>query len=426
MSLLERLGWNPFFAEQRERLGRSDLSYSRVVEAQRGAWKVAGEFDGWTEISGRYRHESASGADLPAVGDWVGVKCGPRGASRAVIEARLDRKSIVSRAAAGRAVDEQVVAANVDTIFLVTALGDDDTRDLNPRRLERYLTMVWEAGAVPVVVLNKADLSADPDGDAEALRARLPFVDVVTISALGEAALKGCATDATDTTITRAASGGPADGAADDAAAVTSANATDMTPVAQPSSDAADVVPVAQPFRAAVDPIGVLSPYLQPAQTVALLGSSGVGKSTIVNRLLGTEALRVSGIRSDGRGRHTTTARQLVELPGGALLIDTPGMRELTPWADEAAVESAFDDITALAEACRFGDCAHEGEPGCAVAEAVEAGRLDADRLENYRRLLREAAFEERKRDKSAAAEHKRKWKQLHQAAKALYKARDR
>src|SRR5207247_1743059 len=140
--------------------------------------------------------------------------------------------------------------------------------------------------------------------------------------------------------------------------------------------------------------VSALTPYLQPARTIALLGSSGVGKSTLVNRLLGREMLRVGAISAeDGKGRHTTTSRQLVELPGGALLIDTPGMRELQPWVDESAVDAAFDDIAALAGACRFADCAHAGEPGCAVLEAVTAGRLDADRLENYRRLGREAAF---------------------------------
>ena len=353
MSSLERLGWGPFFETQREHLGRSDLQCARVVEEQRGAWRVAGECDGWTQVSGRFRHESASSAGFPAVGDWVGATDG-------VIHVRFDRRSTVSRAAAGRAVDEQVVAANVDTIFLVTAFGEVSA-DLNPRRLERYLTMVWEAGAVPVVVVNKADLSSDPLGQAEALRSRLPFVDVVTISALGDAA-------------------------------------------------------VLQP----------LDRYLQPAQTVALLGSSGVGKSTLVNRLVGSAAQRVSEIASDGKGRHTTTARHLIELPSGALLIDTPGMRELQPWADEAAVESVFEDINTLAQACRFADCAHATEPGCAVLDAVESGQLHADRLENYRRLLREAAFEERKRDASVAAEHKRLWKRIHQANKALYKLKDR
>jgi ribosome biogenesis GTPase len=365
VSLRERLGWNRFFEQQVSHENRAALQWARVVEEQRGLYRVAGDVEGWAEVSGRFRHEATRSADFPAVGDWVGVNPVARGfpsatlgaGSRATIQLRLERRSTVSRAAAGRAVDQQVVAANVDTIFLVTAL----TEDLNPRRLERYLTMVWDAGAVPVVLLNKADLCEDAAGAGAAVRARLPLVDIVVMSALLE------------------------------------------------------------------DGLGALAAYLRPAQTVALLGSSGVGKSTLVNRLLGSERLRVGAISDeDGKGRHTTTSRQLVELPGGALLIDTPGMRELQPWADESAVAGAFDDIAALASGCRFTDCAHACEPGCAVNAAVEAGRLDADRLENYRRLGREAAFEERKRDKAVAANAKRRWKQLHQAHKQMYRDRDR
>jgi ribosome biogenesis GTPase len=355
VSSLERLGWNSFFQEQ-VISEFAQFRMARVIEEQRGLCRVAGDFDGWAEVSGRFRHEANSAADFPAVGDWVGVAAEP-GAQRAVIHCRLKRRSTVSRKAAGRAVDEQVLAANVDMIFLVTAL----TGDLNPRRIERYLTMVWEAGAVPVVVLNKADLCEDPSAAAYATRARLPFVDVLSVSALN------------------------------------------------------------------ADGLDELSPYLTRATTIALLGSSGVGKSTLVNRLLGYDLQKVAAVSdADGKGRHTTTSRQLVELASGALLIDTPGMRELQPWVDESAIDGAFEDIAQLARACRFSGCGHAEEPGCAVLEAVTAGTLDTSRLEHYRRLLREAAFEERKRDKSAAAEEKRRWKRINQAMKALYRHRDR
>ena len=332
MSLRERFGWNDFFEQQVGQQERAGLQWARVVEEQRGLYRVAGDVDGWAEVSGRFRHESVHTADFPAVGDWVGVETG-------IIHRRLNRRSTVSRAAAGRAVDEQVLAANVDTIFLVTALA----QDLSARRLERYLTMVWDAGAVPVVLLNKADLCEDPDAECALMRARLPMVDVFVVSAL------------------------------------------------QPG-----------------EPVGSMRwrrTWVQPGPS-RCSDRPASGSRRSINRLLGVEALRTSAISDvDGKGRHTTTSRQLVELPGGALLIDTPGMRELLPWADGSAVDAAFDDITALARECRFGDCGHAGEPGCAVRAAVDSGRLDPDRLEHYRRLGREAAFEERKRNKAAASE---------------------
>ena len=358
MSSRERLGWTPFFDAHARSIDADELRFARVIEEQRGLYRIDGDVGGWAEVSGRFRHEAMSAAAFPAVGDWVAVRA-QRSGSRAIIERVLERRTMISRAAAGRAHDEQVIAANIDTIFVVTALP----HDLNARRLERYLTMIWDGGAVPVILVNKADLSDDPDAAGAALRRRLPLVDVVVVSALHARGLDA------------------------------------------------------------------LAPYLGPAATVALVGSSGAGKSTLVNRLLGREALKtsaVSAVDEKNRGRHTTTARQLVVLPGGALLIDTPGMRELQQLADGAAIDAAFDDVAAIAGECRFSDCAHEGEPGCAVSAALASGRLDPDRLENYRRLAREAAFEARKEDKVASADLKRKSKRLHRAQKAMYRDRDR
>jgi len=355
VSVLERLGWGPFFHSQ-VTSDHSGLRFARVIEEQRGRYRIAGDFDGWAEVSGRFRHEAKTGAAFPVVGDWVGFSA-ESDAGPAIIHRRLDRRGTVARKAAGRATDEQVIAANVDTIFLVTALAED----LSPRRIERYLTMVWEAQATPVVLLNKSDLTADPASAVAGMRARISLDDVVALSAL------------TDETMT------------------------------------------------------ALDAYLKPATTIALLGSSGVGKSTIVNRLLGRDVQRVAPTReSDGTGRHTTTTRQLIELPSGALLIDTPGMRELLPWADESAVAAVFDDVIQIAHGCRFADCSHSHEPGCAVVEAIGSGRLDVERLDHYRHLVREAAYEERKRDKAAGADEKRRWKRITQTQRARYRERDR
>jgi ribosome biogenesis GTPase / thiamine phosphate phosphatase len=355
VSDLVRLGWNPFFDAQRAQTGRADLRYARVVEEQRGRMRVAGEFDGLAEIGGRFRYDAAADVDLPAVGDWVGVRTLDAD-DRGVVDVRLERQTTVSRVAAGKTRERQVLAANVDTVFVVSTL----TTDLNLRRLERYLTIVWDAGSRPVIVLNKADLCDDPEAACEGVRARLPFVDVIAISAV-----RG-------------------------------------------------------------DGLDSLDAYLRPAQTVAALGSSGVGKSTLVNRLLGRDEQSVGAIREwDGRGRHTTTSRQLFAVRGGALLIDTPGLRELQAWDAESSVAAVFDDIEVLAASCRFSDCTHKTEPGCAVRNAVEAGQLDGDRLDNYHRLVREAAYEARRHDKAAEAEHKRRWKQIHKANRRMYRARE-
>jgi ribosome biogenesis GTPase len=355
MSALNDLGWSDFFEAQRAGEDREGLGASRVVEEQRGAYRIAGEIDAWAEPSGRLRHGAVSRAGLPAVGDWVLAAGAP--ADRAMNKRVHARRSKLSRAAAGTAVEEQIVAANVESIFLVTSID----QDLNVHRLDRYLTMVWEGGAVPIVLLNKSDLCDDPSPVVAATRARLPFVTVHAVSALTDGGL---------------------------------------------------------------DPLG---PYLTRGHTIGLLGSSGVGKSSLLNRLLGHEAQRVNAISgADGRGRHTTTARQLVALPGGTLLIDTPGMRELQPWSASSGLDTAFEDIAAIASGCRFGDCGHVSEPGCAVRAAIASGRLDEDRLAHQRKLLAEAAFETRKHDKAAAANTKRRWKQMAQAQKTMYRDRDR
>ncbi len=352
---LHSWGWNSHFESQWQRAGRSGEVPARVVEEQKDMFRVRTECaEIWAELSGRLHYEAARREDLPAVGDWVAVRVSPDGL-RGIVTAALPRRTKLSRKVAGRRNEEQVLAANVDTIFHVTALD----RDFNPRRIERYLAMIAASGARSAVLLNKADLASDAKNRLAQAQSAAPGVDVFLVSA------------------------------------------------------------------ATGQGIECLESYLKPGETLAFVGSSGVGKSSLINQLLGEDRFSVQPILQDtGRGRHTTTSRHLVALPGGALLIDTPGMRELEPWDAGDAVGSAFAEIESLAAECRFRDCAHQGEPGCALALAVETGQLGAARLAGYQKLRREMRFQETKNDAAARAEQKRRWKQLHKAAKEFYNSR--
>jgi ribosome biogenesis GTPase len=305
------------------------------------------------ELAGRLRHQAGAQAALPAVGDWVRAVTGAPGTGRAVIHEVLPRRSRISRGAAGNPTEEQVLAANVDTAFIVTSLN----LDLSLRRLERYVALARNGGVTPVILLNKADLCADPEAAVTEVAAATRGVAVHAMSAwLGQG-------------------------------------------------------------------LEALAPYLAPGKTCVLLGSSGTGKSTIVNYLLGAEALRVSPVgKSDDRGRHTTTHRELLRLPGGALLIDTPGLREIQLWNGDkdGGLEQAFDDIASLARACRFRDCQHGTEPGCAVKAAVAEGALEPGRLASHAKLQRELAFLERKQDKRAQSEHKKKYRAMNLAKRTF------
>jgi len=336
------LGWSPFFENQLTSGDRSRYSIGRILEERKNCYVLLTE-DGRevrASLAGKLQHDASGRGELPTVGDWVCASVRME-EGRATVHRLLERRTKISRKGAGSVTDEQVLAANIDTVFLVNSLGED----LNPRRIERYLALALDSGARPVLLLTKADLCEDPTKAAAEIQRVAPYVSVHVVSALEGSGLDALAAD------------------------------------------------------------------LAPGQTSVLLGPSGVGKSTLVNRILGEERQKVREIRShDNRGRHTTTSRQLVFLPEGGMLIDTPGMRELQLWDADDALVQTFRDVEEAATRCRFTACGHHaGTPGCGVQAAIESGTLPLDRVASWLKLGRELAFLDRKQDKRAQAEYEKK-----------------
>ena len=352
MYSLPDIGWTPFFQQQLTEDDK-DLEPARVATVSHGIFRLLTERGERTaSLLGRLGYEATQSVELPVVGDWVLARI--KGES-AVIERVLDRRTQLSRLAPGERTAVQALATNVDLVFLVTSL----TREFNPRRIERYLTQVWESGARPFLVLNKSDLAESPHDYLEQVK--------------------------------------------------------DM---------AEDIVLTSASTGSGVEEI---QRQLRPGLTVVFVGSSGVGKSSLINRLLGDDVQLVKDIREgDDKGRHTTTAREMLLVPGGGIIIDTPGLRELQVLADPSVLAKTFADVEGIAEECAFRDCGHTVEPNCAVLSAVEAGELDEGRLRGYQKVQRDLAFAGRRTDRAAQIANKKKWRAVSKTNRRRGKARGR
>ena len=317
-----------------------DLTGCRVTLQERGSYRLMSPSGSLpARVSGRFHYEATGPLDYPAVGDYVLADLS--GGDVAIIHRVLPRTSVFVRKAAGNAKVGQVVAANVDILFVCMALN----ADFNLRRLERYLSLGWESGATPVVLLTKADLCCDLEEKLSLVEDVSIGVDVIAVSAREDDGLKE------------------------------------------------------------------IEPYLVAGTTLAFVGSSGVGKSTLINALLGEDRIKTGDLRGNETGRHTTTHRELIVLSGNVVVIDTPGMRELGVWDVGDGISFAFSDIEELARACRFADCTHQTEPGCAVRAALERGDLAPDRLASYLKLKAENAYFEN--DEAYLATKEKKFKHI-------------
>jgi len=357
MLSLEAFGWNQFFATNFGPFLSEGYSAGRVAVQHKTQYELYSEYGELSaETAGKMHHDARGKRDLPVVGDWVVIRVREQ-EGEATIYDILPRKSKFSRKAAGTKTEEQIVAANIDTVFLVTGLDGN----FNLRRLERYLVVAWESGAEPIIALNKADLCDDIERKVREVESVALGVPIVVMSAIDNRGLDH-----------------------------------------------------------------VLA-HVKRGATGALLGSSGVGKSTIVNHLLGRELQRTQEVRgTDDRGRQTTARRELIVLPSGGLLMDTPGMRELQLWGGDEGILDAFQDIAELARQCPFRDCQHGLEPDCAVQQALKDGTLDPGRFASYEKLQREIAYLHSREDKTTEQVEKEKWKKITTAYKKLYKTRGR
>ncbi len=353
MNSLKQLGWNSFFEENSKSFKQKGFSFARVITEHKERYITAAEIgELQSEVTGKLLYSSESSAELPKVGDWVAVIT-YEDEMKAIIHDLLPRKSVFGRKVSGKKIQEQVIASNIDLLFVVQSLD----ANYSHRRLERYLTMAFEGNMEPIVILNKSDICPDAKIKLNELKNIFPEIKCFAVSAQTG------------------------------------------------------------------DGINFVKELLSEGKTCALVGSSGVGKSSIINSILGYDRQKVNDVRLvDSKGKHTTTTRELILTPDGGIIIDTPGMREFQLWTADDGLESVFPEIDELSSGCRFKDCSHIHESGCAVLNALQSGELSRERYDSYLKLRKEAEWIKRKTDPEEMKKHEQKWKKIHSQYRKLQK----